>query len=201
MNRSTVFSLLAMMFMVIAQTNVFSQSPNLTFTVSQNPFPVSTNFILQGLSEDTISLKIVDINGQTASSILNNFIANGDLTIPFNAHSLADGIYFAHLVVNSKTITIKLLKNKTLGNVSFYGDISGEPHIYFNSNEKQIIIDRVVPEKGLLELYSLNGQLISSSMLSSTQTRIPLSNVSKGIYFYQIKTIDRVIDSGKVVLN
>lgn len=54
---------------------------------------------------------------------------------------------------------------------------------------------------GKLELYNIKGQIILSERFTKPHDRISISNYPKGIYFYQIKTEKRIIDSGKVVLN
>lgn len=87
------------------------------------------------------------------------------------------------------------------GNVNVDEHHAPDLKLYPNPAKEYLIIESEKLLSGVLELYSLNGQMISSTLISSTQMRISLNDFSKGIYFYQIKTDDGIIDSGKLILN
>lgn len=78
-----------------------------------NPFVSNTVIKYNLVSPSHVSIDIFDINGKKVATVLNNENQNAGIqNIDFNAANLGSGIYFANIVSNSGTASIKMIISK-----------------------------------------------------------------------------------------
>jgi hypothetical protein len=84
---------------IIGIQNISSEIPS-SFSLSQNypnPFNPTTNIEFAIAKSGFVSLKVYDILGKEASTLVNNSLAAGKYKVDFNASNLTSGIYFYKL--------------------------------------------------------------------------------------------------------
>ena len=93
-----------------------------------------------------------------------------------------------------------ILSNTKPGN-NFGNNIS----VYPNPNDGEMIFEYSIEENksGSLEIYDVNGKLISSDKLQSGKQNLKINRESwsNGIYFYRFVVDGEMVKSGKVVIN
>lgn len=77
-----------------------------------NPFNPVTNFVFRVSSFEFVSLKVYDILGNEAASLVNEVKEPGEYEIEWNASSLSSGVYFYQLKAGSFSSTKKLILMK-----------------------------------------------------------------------------------------
>ena len=91
-----------------------------------------------------------------------------------------------NLNVSNKEIAIKFDEIKCFPNPS-------SDKVYFiNSNERTFIES--------IQLFDLNGKLVLKNTIDAPIFTLDISNFNSGIYFYQIRTNDNKIQTGKVIV-
>ena len=83
-----------------------------TFTLFQNypnPFNPSTNIKYRIPSDEYVTLKIFDVLGREAATLVNERQAGGEYTVNFNASQFSSGIYYYALTAGSYTETRKMI--------------------------------------------------------------------------------------------
>jgi len=80
--------------------------------VFPNPFNPSTNLNFQVPEESSIKLLVYNINGQLITKLTSLEYSSGSYNYIWDAKNLPSGVYFAHLIVNQKTYTQKLILMK-----------------------------------------------------------------------------------------
>jgi len=91
-----------------------------------------------------------------------------------------------NLNVSNKEIVIKFDEIKCFPNPS-------SDKVYFiNSNERTFI--------ETIQLFDLNGKLVLKNTIDAPIFTLDISNFNSGIYFYQIRTKDNKIQTGKVIV-
>jgi hypothetical protein len=93
----------------------FYSNTSEAFTLCQNypnPFENLTviNYELKLISD--VNLKILDINGNEVTTLLNLKQSPGNYKVEFDAQDLPNGIYFCCLTTNNRTKTLKMVKIK-----------------------------------------------------------------------------------------
>ncbi|MFA6467410.1 MAG: T9SS type A sorting domain-containing protein [Bacteroidota bacterium] len=74
-----------------------------------NPFNPSTTILFELKEKAFVSLSVFNALGQEVSLLVNRELPAGSMSIPFNASSLATGIYLYRLQVNGNTISKKMM--------------------------------------------------------------------------------------------
>jgi len=95
-----------------AENNI---SNALSFYLEQNypnPFNPSTNISFHISKTSFVKLQIFNLLGECVSTLVNEELNAGAHTIPFNASSLASGIYICKITTNGQSMTRKLLLMK-----------------------------------------------------------------------------------------
>jgi hypothetical protein len=85
------------------------------FSLSQNypnPFNPSTTFEFSLPAKEHAVLTVHDILGRTVATLVERDLSAGSYVVPFDAHTLASGIYFYSLRAGSFSATRKLLLTK-----------------------------------------------------------------------------------------
>ena len=85
------------------------------YTLSQNypnPFNPSTVIKYQIPEAAQVSLKVYDVMGKEAATLVNSYQARGSYDVTFNANGLSSGIYFYKLNANGKQLINKMLLMK-----------------------------------------------------------------------------------------
>jgi hypothetical protein len=172
----SIFLLIAIIFSV----SVSAQNADSVFTITENPFRDSTQFIIYDLDADTISLEIYDLTGRLSATLYSKNILSGTVTLTFHADSLKEGMYIAVLTKNSETHTLRILKQESVALVENESSFQ----IYPNPVSEILTIDSKVPiEK--IELYSLEGKAIKINT-DISNTHINVSNLANGVYLLKI---------------
>jgi hypothetical protein len=157
--------------------------------------------------------KSVQLKWTTASQINNDY---------FTIESSIDGINFRHVgLVNgagntNQMMSYSLTDDEPYNGISYYRlkqtdfnglyeyfklvsvqcDPDSEKNIFPNPSSGKFTLEA----KGKLTIYNLNGEEIyfEENMLDTKQ--IDLSEQSKGIYFYQLKSSNEIMTSGKIII-
>ena len=74
-----------------------------------NPFNPSTTIRYQLPAEEFVTLKIYDITGREAATLVEGTMPPGSYTVRFDASRLASGMYFYRLLAGSQVITKKMV--------------------------------------------------------------------------------------------
>lgn len=77
-----------------------------------NPFNPSTNIVFSLPQNVFVTLRIYDISGREATTIVNGFKQAGTYNVYFNASDLSSGVYFYKLSAGEFTLTKKMLMIK-----------------------------------------------------------------------------------------
>jgi hypothetical protein len=83
-----------------------------SFALSQNypnPFNPSTNVTYQLAKEGFVSVKVYDVLGQEAATLVNEYKSPGSYQVTWNAAGLNSGIYFCRMETGSFTETKKMI--------------------------------------------------------------------------------------------
>ncbi|MBK8982895.1 MAG: T9SS type A sorting domain-containing protein [Ignavibacteria bacterium] len=83
----------------ITDTKLFQNKPN--------PFNPQQKFLITFSSEAFITIKIYNLLGQEAASLVNEMKPSGMYKVTFNVSALSSGVYFYKLFVNGSAIDIR----------------------------------------------------------------------------------------------
>ncbi len=89
-----------------------SISPDISFTISPNPFSKATTFIVTTPNSEPFTLEIYDLLGNRKAIIANDEHIDGVHDFHFEASGLGEGSYFVRLMCRTQVITRKLIFEK-----------------------------------------------------------------------------------------
>lgn len=159
------------------------------FTVSQNPFALSTQITIYNLNNDTITFKIYDIMGRVVADFFENLIISGTFTVTFNADTLPVGIYFAMITKNSIKYTFKLVKTGTTNSEIIKVINKKTISVFPNPTSDILKISAENLKITGIELYDLQGRKILNADFGSGI--FDIKDLESGMYLLYLKTKDR----------
>lgn len=159
-----------------------------TLTATPNPFPVSTDLTIQNLNSDTVTLKIYDQWGSLLVTFFENLVLSGTVTVTFNADTLPGDMYIASLIINSKFIGLKLVKDQSVTALTDPKIDLGTIQVYPNPTVDLLTISTNLQITGLT-IYDLHGRELLQSK-SGQQNTVDLKNFDSGIYLLLLRTND-----------
>ena len=164
-----------------------TQAINDSLNVAPNPFVKRTSIFYSFSQNDTVSLTIYNVIGQTVISLLTNSIMpTGAYQDSLIMDSFSDGIYFVRLQLGvRKSLARKIIKTPSAGieEVSYDSKIK----IYPNPASTNLHIETKQTELANSEIQITNcsGQLIFTAPYSKS---IDISKLSQGFYTLKITT-------------
>ncbi len=96
-------------------STIQKNSSPIDFSISQNypnPFNPSTKIDFTLPAASRVTLKVYDISGKEAVTLLNSEVEAGFHTVDFNASNLSSGIYFYTILAGNYSKTIKMILAK-----------------------------------------------------------------------------------------
>ena len=156
------------------------------------------------VSNDTILINLYHCPG--ALTVICN------TTDSINLGILAPGTYFTEVVVytsswsspdpcsefnptDSGEIQLTVLPGSGIQENS-----SGQSHIYFDSNNKDIVLEGNYNSVQQIMLFNSMGQIVIKGNFDHSK-RIHVPELSKGIYLYQLKSNNDKMVTGKILVN
>lgn len=162
----------------------FSQTAD-SLSVFPNPFSISTTIHFNIVQSDTITLRVINLTGQTLRTIFQSTIlSSGSYNIDLLGDSLADDTYFIRLDIGSlTTLTKKIIKNgATLG----IADNKAGGNFFVFPNPTDDLITIPYTGKKAIIVTDLNGKIVKS--FSTDQQIISLLDIAAGQYFITVLT-------------
>jgi len=160
---------------------------------------VSNNLLLRGLSCGDNLLTLLDLSANRNLGLDSEF--NWEFALSVNDMPTLEKICVWELPVPFK-YSIRGCPNayfSTECTTSIEDDNHSIELIYPNPTSGTITIDIQNPLNADIEIYNINGNLIYSKPLHSTQQQIDLSAYPKGLYFVKVRQ-QGMVKVGKVVL-
>lgn len=159
-------------------------------SVNPNPFQNRTSFTYSFINNDTVSVNVLDIIGNTIySPITNSVMPSGVYQDSLIMDSYADGIYFVQLKLSHrKTIIRKIAKSNTAGIVVNAHSLNGVI-IYPNPliNKLNINFEMNIAENYYIQITNTIGQTIYSKDTLTQKQEIDLSFLKSGIYYLRVQ--------------
>jgi hypothetical protein len=166
--------------------------------VTPNPFQKRTVVYFSFAQNDTVSLTVLNLLGQTVLTVLTNSVMiSGNHQDSLIMDSYPDGIYFVLLTLgHRKTINKKIIKSSTAGIEEI--NFSSEIKIYPNptSNTLHISTEQNEFENSEIEITNSLGQMVLKTLFSNT---VDVSNFSQGFYNLKIATLNKQIYNSKFI--
>lgn len=194
MKQLTIF-LLA--FFLLAAESVHSQTPVDTFYISPNPFDSVTTIHFYIANNDTATLCVYNMLGQTVKTFFSNtFLPSGSYSIHFFRNTLSDGVYLMALKYGTnkqqtRKIVIRSLASGTSQSILNIDSLNVSP----NQIDTTAIIhfDIANNDTVTLSISNLLGDTVqtffSNTLLPSGSYSINFSRdtLSGGIYFVNLQ--------------
>jgi hypothetical protein len=175
--------LLIVIVLTCVSKNTFASSGD-TLTVNPNPFDSIAVIQFTIANNDTIWLNIYNVIGQPVKNYFTaTVLPSGSYSFNYNGDTLADGVYFVVLKINStKTISKKLIKDHNA--VGIKENINSKTYPLFYPNPTTSILE--IPIDGLKTIIvtDLNGKILLNTF---TETKsISLSDFAIGNYIVTV---------------
>ncbi|GEM_PF-5029543 len=172
-----------------------AQKTDSIVSISQNPFPISTNITILNLNNDTVSFKIYDRCGLVINTYFENIVCTGNIVLNFDASLLPDGIYLALLNKNSERHGFKLIKDSS-STINENTQTTNNFKIFPNpiTNKFSISTNKKVEK---IEIYNVNGKQILS-FNNPNSNDFDIENFENGVYIILI-TIDNITYIRKIL--
>jgi len=154
------------------------------FRAAPNPFYESTEFFLPTFDGDVVSLNVYDRFGKSVGNFFKGAKLYGSFQIPFDADSLADGLYFAALNVNGEQKAISLVKQSPT--IVRSNGLNSGSSIFVDQQSMSLKVKLASPVKSV-EVYSLNGQVLMR-FESNESLNYDISTLEKGIYIVRVQS-------------
>lgn len=159
-------------------------------SVNPNPFQKRSSFTYSFINNDTVSVNVLDIIGNTIySPITNSVMPSGIYQDSLIMDSYADGIYFAQLKLgHKKAISKKIIKSNTAAIVVNANNLN-DVIIYPNPliNKLNINFEMNIAENYYLQITNTLGQKIYSIDTLTRKQEIDLSFLESGIYYLRVQ--------------
>ena len=173
-------------FISFAKSQVLVDS----ISVTPNPFIKRTSIYYCFINNDTVSLSVLNLLGNTIVSLLtNSIIPSGSYQDSLIMDAFPDGLYYVQMKLgHRKTIIKKIIKNNTAGisenligleNIHIYPNpILEKLTIEFNNN---VVIDKLIMTNSLGQrIFILNNPI--------SNQQIDIISFPKGIYYLQAES-------------
>lgn len=172
---------------LIYYSGLKGQTVNDSLTVTPNPFVKHTCVFYGFQYNDTVTIKVLNLVGQTILTLFTDSIMfSGNYQDSLKMDALADGIYFLQLKLgHRKSLNKKIIKTSTAGiKENMY---ISEVNIYPNpvTNVLTITNGQNQFENSEIEIINSSGQTVLKSPFSN---QLNVSEISTGTYILKIKT-------------
>lgn len=177
---------IATIIFILAARVGFSQSID-SLRVSPNPFNVDTYIYYELSNNDTVSINIYSMLGQTVKTVMKDSLINsGYYSFHFYSDSLVDGIYFVSLKLgNHKTINKKMLKNSAISILeSKLFKTNVKPYPNPTCNSITISIDKMKK----VVITDVNGKICKE--IATDDAVISLAGLKAATYFINVFSAD-----------
>ena len=176
--------LLLIALLTLSYWTTFSQTVD-SLSIFPNPFYYSTTVHFDITQTDTITLRVLNVFGQTKMTFFDSTILpSGSYNINWLADSLAAGVYFVRLDIGAtKTITKKAIKSGSTSDIAD-NKVSDKTLVFPNPTNDRI----TVPFAGskIIIVVDINGKILKS--FTTDQQTISLLDIAPGQYFITILT-------------
>jgi hypothetical protein len=167
-----------------------------SLNIAPNPFDTAT-CIYYGLAHnDTVSLYLYSMSGQTVKTFMRDSLINsGFYSICFRSDSMVNGIYFVGLNLGShKTINKKVIKNSmssVVENASFNG-------YEFYPNPTSNLLTISIDGMKTIVITDLGGKTFKT--IKTRENQISLEGLTPGSYIVNVFSVgNKLLLTGKVV--
>jgi hypothetical protein len=167
-----------------------------SLTIAPNPFTTST-YIYYGLAgNDTVSLYVSNMFGQTVKTFMHDSLINsGNYSIFFPADSLPDGVYLVRLDLGiHKTIVKKAIKyylSSVVENLPSTGNV-----LYPNPTSNLLTIS--INGYKTIVITDLAGKWCKT--LKTSEKTISLNDLKPGSYIITVFSVDNILLSTEKVV-
>ncbi|MGQ0828226.1 MAG: T9SS type A sorting domain-containing protein [Bacteroidota bacterium] len=171
-------------------------------------------------TKDTLLPYIPQINNTAANPLTDtagwtlvsgNFIAAGGeqyITMGnFNTNATSDttfiggsgfGTNHSYYYIDSVTV---MLCSDTAISVNEINNEDFKIYLYPNPSDGNILLEYIFKQNGILNIYDVTGKLIEEYELNANRGELQINtNLSNGIYLYQVIVNDRIVKSDKLVV-
>lgn len=181
-------------------TTKFGQAQTLvdTMTVYPNPFDNVATIHFEIANNDTVTLQVLNIVGQTVRTFFSNTaLPSGSYSINFYGDTLPNGIYFVRLDYSSnKSMVKKVLRNSSATAINNTTADNDKLILYPNPTRDLLTIP-IDGQKTIL-VTNLQGQIIKT-IKTDTKT-ISLSDLATGNYIVTIFNADNKLLTTKQIV-
>ncbi|RLD61721.1 MAG: hypothetical protein DRJ01_07420 [Bacteroidetes bacterium] len=181
----------------IDKNNIFHVGTSNIIPYTAIPWQKEPSWILLNKYDSTLNLKWQKYYGGDVCYHASSVVATQD------GGCLITGVKHDYKQKHT-SLSVYLLKVDSLGNYQTTGInkvVEPKNYVLFpnpTTNSFNINLSPASKAKQI-ELYDIAGKLILSKQLTSSQTKINISCLTKGIYIYRIKNKENIIDTGKLI--
>jgi hypothetical protein len=179
------FKIIILVFFILSFTQVKSQTNILS--IYPNPFTDTLNVQIYLAGNDTVTITVYSITGQTVATLAyDSIMAVGNHTIFYVAPSLANGVYFIMMKAGGQTTNKKIIKQSATNSIQIIAVNSNRVSIFPNPSNGNIFIQSSI-ELGLITIYNNIGQLVYQQSIKDKTTQVDLTQQSEGIYLIKVQ--------------
>ncbi len=192
-----LFKLLFIVFLTCYVNTTFSQTVD-SLSIFPNPFNTSATIHFDMEQADTITLRLINLNGQILKTFYNSTVLpSGSYNINLAGDSLINGVYIVRLEIgSSKSITKKVAKTSTNTGVAS-NDKANQIDLYPNPTNEFITI----PISGIKTIIITdNNAKVLKSFTTSNQT-ISLTELADGLYFITVISNNNQTFTKQIILS
>lgn len=195
--KATKYSLLILLFL----TTKFGQAQTVvdTMTVYPNPFDNVTTIHFENTNNDTVTLKVFNIYGQTVRTFFSNTVLpSGSYSINFYGDTLPNGVYFVRLDYSfNKSIVKKVTRN---GSTAASNDIlSDKKKLILYPNPTTDLLTIPIDGQKIILITNLQGQIIKT--IKTDSKTISLLDLANGDYIVSVFNADNKLLTTKQIVH
>lgn len=194
--KTTKYFLLTLFFL----TTKFGQAQTVldTMTVFPNPFDSVTTIHFAIMDNDTVSLRVFNITGQTVRTFFSNTaLPSGSYSINLYGDTLPYGVYFVRLDYSfDKSIVKKVTRNSSTTAINDVPSDKNKLILYPNPTIDLLTIP--IDGQKVILITNLQGQTIKT-IQTDTKT-ISLSDLATGSYIVSIFSADNTLLTTKQIV-
>lgn len=179
-----VFILVFVLLVATSSSEVFGQS---ILDAVPNPFDVSTELRIYNLSEDTVSLKVLNLSGAVVADFFNDLVLSGDLNVTFNGDTLPNGVYLVRLEKNGEEYGRSIIKNQAATAIQDVENHQSEILVFPNPMLDVLTISTDIKFNSIL-LFTNTGKFVLQSDHGSSQLNV--QNLESGNYLLHVVAED-----------
>lgn len=157
-----------------------------TVSAYPNPFQRAVQIELDSLSNDTVTLKLLDRYGTVVHTFFTDLILNGSLAFTYDGDSLEDGVYFLVLQLHPQSQVYKIIKSSGTIHLEVADPLGWS--VYPNPGTDRLVLQFDADGPEVIRLWDGRGSLVfEAEVTGSSPWPIDVSSLPPGTYIVQLQ--------------